>query len=414
MTVVTSKISPVTIGQGRNKETIYTATRTTKLADGTYDVELLQYSDAKGAGGRVIAERESVNNWNFNSNASKKVKRNEGRLNRASKNQMESMRGDFVKKSQETEEYNRAQGNPNKAKNPPGTGDNTNPANVPATPSRPSARESFGEGIVYPLGLGNSKQDIITFNMLKYEPKKFQGLGFSERNSLRNSIGSVILPVPGGIQDANSVNWGSSDMNPLEIALASMSLGFINEGGSGLVEASKNVGQGVKAGAGDAKTAIAAMFASQATGARDLLTRTTGAIINPNMELLFKGPQLRPFTFTFKMSARSQDEAKNIIKIIRFFKQGMAPIQTASNIFLKSPHTFRIQYKLRGETDHPYIGKIKECALQSCGVQYTPEGTYATYHDGVMASYQMTLTFSELEPVFNNDYEDDNDQSIGF
>ena len=30
MTVVTSKISPVVIGQGRNKETIYTATRTTK------------------------------------------------------------------------------------------------------------------------------------------------------------------------------------------------------------------------------------------------------------------------------------------------------------------------------------------------------------------------------------------------
>jgi len=414
MTVVTSKISPVTIGQGRNKETIYTATRTTKLADGTYDVEMLQYSDAKGAGGRVIAEREGVNNWNFNSNASGKVKQNQGRLNQASKNQMESMRGDFVTKSQETEEYNRAQGNPNKAKNPPGTGDNTNPANVPATPSRPSARESFGEGIVYPLGLGNSKQDIITFNMLKYEPKKFQGLGFSERNSLRNSIGSVILPVPGGIQDANSVNWGSSDMNPLEIALASVSLGFINEGESGLVEASKNVGQGLKAGSGDVKTALAAMFASQATGARDLLTRTTGAIINPNMELLFKGPQLRPFTFTFKMSARSQDEAKNIIKIIRFFKQGMAPIQSASNIFLKSPHTFRIQYKLRGETDHPYIGKIKECALQSCGVQYTPEGTYATYHDGVMASYQMTLTFSELEPVFNNDYEDDNDQSIGF
>ena len=414
MTVVTSKISPVTIGSGRNKETIYTATRTTKLADGTYDVEMLQYSDAKGAGGRVIAERDGVNNWNFNSNASGKVKQNQGRLNQASKNQMESMRGDFVTKSQETEEYNRAQGNPNKAKNPPGTGDNTNPANVPATPSRPSARESFGEGIVYPLGLGNSKQDIITFNMLKYEPKKFQGLGFSERNSLRNSIGSVILPVPGGIQDANSVNWGSSDMNPLEIALASMSLGFINEGESGLVEASKNVGQGLKAGSGDVKTALAAMFASQATGARDLLTRTTGAIINPNMELLFKGPQLRPFTFTFKMSARSQDEAKNIIKIIRFFKQGMAPIQSASNIFLKSPHTFRIQYKLRGETDHPYIGKIKECALQSCGVQYTPEGTYATYHDGVMASYQMTLTFSELEPVFNNDYEDDNDQSIGF
>ena len=117
MTVVTSKISPVSIGQGRNRETIYTATRTTKLADGTYSVEMLQYSDAKGASGKVIAERESVNNWDFKDGVSNKIKQNEGRLNEASKTQMESMRGDFVTKSQEAEEYNRAQGEPNKATN---------------------------------------------------------------------------------------------------------------------------------------------------------------------------------------------------------------------------------------------------------------------------------------------------------
>ena len=83
MTVVTSKISPVTIGTGRSKETIYTATRTTQLADGTYHVDMLQYSDAKGAGGRVIAERDGVNNWKFNNNATGKVKQNQGRLNQA-------------------------------------------------------------------------------------------------------------------------------------------------------------------------------------------------------------------------------------------------------------------------------------------------------------------------------------------
>ena len=105
MTVVTSKPSPVQIGQGRNKETIYTATRTTKLADGTYSVEMLQYSNAKGQGGKVIAERDSVNEWTFKDGVSKKIKQNEGRLNEASKNQMESMRGDFVTKSQEAEEY---------------------------------------------------------------------------------------------------------------------------------------------------------------------------------------------------------------------------------------------------------------------------------------------------------------------
>ena len=107
MTVVTSKISPVVIGQGRSKETIYTATKTTKLPNGTYRVDMLQYSNAQGQDGRIIAERESVNKWSFNDQASAKVKTYQGRLNEASKNQMESMRGDFVKKSQEAEEYNK-------------------------------------------------------------------------------------------------------------------------------------------------------------------------------------------------------------------------------------------------------------------------------------------------------------------
>jgi hypothetical protein len=38
-----------------------------------------------------------------------------------------------------------------------------------------------------------------------------------------------------------------------------------------------------------------------------LLSRTEGAILNPNLELLFEAPTLRPFTFTFKLASRSED-----------------------------------------------------------------------------------------------------------
>tara|TARA_B100001142_G_scaffold66053_1_gene65699 strand:- start:6196 stop:7458 length:1263 start_codon:yes stop_codon:yes gene_type:complete len=420
MTVVTSKPSPVVIGQARNKETIYTATKTTKLADGTYKVEMLQYSDAKGEDGKVIATRDSVNEWTFNDNASGKVKQNESRLNNASKNQMESMRGQFVKKSQDAKEYNKAQGQPNKANTPPETGDNSNPSLEQTKKSKP-ARNKFGKNIVYPLGLGNSKQDIIMFSMLKYEPKNITSssgqFGFGDRDSNRTPIGSVVLPIPSNIQDTNSVQWGSSTMNPLEIAAGIAALKAISGDMEGVKGTVKNTLGAVQGNKGEIKTAIAGLMAGAAIGkGSDLLSRTVGAVINPNMELLFKGPQLRPFTFSFKLSPRSKKEAENVIRIIRFFKQGMSPIKSNSNLFLKSPHTFKIQYKLRGADgeDHPYIGKIKECGLQSCNVQYTPEGSYATYYDGTMASYQMSLTFSELEPVFNNDYEDDNDQSLGF
>ena len=51
-------------------------------------------------------------------------------------------------------------------------------------------------------------------------------------------------------------------------------------------------------------------------------------------------------------------------------------------------------------------------------VQYTPDGQYSTFYDGAITSYQMQLSFKELEPVFDSDYDDlDNsneNQLIGY
>ena len=133
------------------------------------------------------------------------------------------------------------------------------------------------------------------------------------------------------------------------------------------------------------------------------------------MELLFKGPTLRPFSFKFQLAPRGQTEADNIIQIIRFFKQGGAPIRSKSNLFLKSPHVFRITYIHRGEQGelHKKLNAFKTCALQGFGVNYTPTGNYATYQDGTMVAYDISMSFTEITPVFNDDYDLD-DSFIGF
>ena len=428
MTVVTSKISPVVIGQGRNKETIYTATRTTKMADGTYHVDMLQYSNAQGQGGRVIAERDGVNNWNFNSQASTKVKQNEGRLNSASKNQMESMRGDFVTKSQEAEAYNAAQGNRNKA-----TNDNDGAETKPAAPKAGEA-EASSEGtrtefptIIHPADLGASKQDVVRFDMHEYVPGELsgsdiggglQGFGFnSGSNNLGPSIGSVTLPIPSGITDQNKADWGSNSMTALDIAKADIAKTAIFDGLQSGAEKFLDYIEKAKSNSGAVASAVGTALAASAAGvdAQALLARTTGMVMNPNMELLFKGPTLRPFSFKFRLTPRGQTEAENIIKIIRFFKQGSAPIRSQSNLFLKSPHVFKITYIHRGEKGelHKKLNAFKTCALQGFGVNYTPTGNYATYQDGTMVAYDVSMSFTEITPVFNDDYDKD-DTFIGF
>jgi hypothetical protein len=276
--------------------------------------------------------------------------------------------------------------------------------------------DSFGH-FVYPEGIRNSKQDVIKFTMLEYKPSGVgatQSAGKSNRGSTaggnfkeRTILGTVVLPIPNNISDTNSMDWGSNSMNALEAGLAAAAFTGITGGiGKGV----ETLGAGFQAGAEDpaTKRAFGAAFAGAAVGGNSaaILSRADGTVINPNLELLFNGPQLRPFNFTFKLAAREKRESEQIIKILNFFKRGSSAIKTESNLFLKAPHTFSIQYLHMGQggEDHPFIGRIKECALQSITTSYTPEGQYATFNDGEMVSYQITMQFSELEPIFNSDY----------
>lgn len=280
-----------------------------------------------------------------------------------------------------------------------------------------NTRNSFpGAGgstpLVFPEAIRTTEQDILQFNMMKYRPKSLnqseKQFGFVKDRPAGDIIGSAILPIPSGIRDDQQVQWGGDSMDALQIELARIALAGIEDLGAG-VDAATEAAQRVATNAGETGTALANALAGMASGSNNLLTRTTGQVLNPNMELLFGGPNLRNFGFSFFLSPRSKEEAKTVIKMIRFFKQGMAPIRTKSNLFLKSPHTFQLAYKLRGgrgrgEKTHPYLNKFKECALQGFGVQYTPTGNYSTFSDGVMMQYQINMAFSELEPIYNDDY----------
>lgn len=318
------------------------------------------------------------------------------------------------------------------------SGDSSRPVSadtVSNTATQVSGTKTTGFGsLIYPENLGSLKQDVIKFTMMEYKPSGLgKGKGVSGGSDIlqigggrgsdkewskgRSISGTVVLPIPNGISDTNSVDWGEDSMNALQAAAAAAAMTGITEGlGSMFNALGDTFSQTMQQDGENVKKLTTSAFAAAAVGGdtAKLLSRAEGVVVNPNMELLFNGPQLRPFNFTFKMSARNNREAQSIIKIINFFKRGMSPIKTESNLFLKSPNTFKIQYLHLGQNgkDHPYIGRIKECGLQNVTVNYTPDGQYATYQDGVMVSYEMTLQFKELEPIFNSDY--DGLEGIGY
>ena len=217
------------------------------------------------------------------------------------------------------------------------------------------------------------------------------------------------------LKDNNKTDWGDSKMNAGQIAAANIALSTLEEG----VQEGLGIAGNVLDQAGEPmKDALKQFFVGQATGVKGILARTAGAAINPNMELIFKGPQLRSFGFTYRLSARENKETAEIKKIIRMFKQSMAPQTTEQNLFLKAPNTYRLEYLTAGQgRSHSYLPKIKECALLGFDVNYTPDGSYMTYEDSSMVAYEITFSFQELDPIYNADYtnlDGDSDSSIGY
>ena len=139
-----------------------------------------------------------------------------------------------------------------------------------------------------------------------------------------------------------------------------------------------------------------------------LFQRANGEIINPHMELLFGGPTLRNFRFSFRLAPRNEREAEQVRLIIRAFKRNMAPqaqggVSGSGNFFLRAPNVFKLRYR-SGRKNHPFLNKFKQCFLTNCAVNYTGEGVYATYDDATPISMQLDLTFKEINPIYFEDY----------
>ena len=293
-------------------------------------------------------------------------------------------------------------------------------------------------------------QDFIKIKQWKYQPPGKDiitggqgsvaiGLaeGYKRKTARKQQLGFVRLPVPNQIQDSNNVSWGPDQISNITAAVAAGVLPLVNSDNiNKLIEKPGDVMQAIGKNAGPKAKEFwtnlsAAMKTPQAgagiqgilgskilnmagldVSAESILARGMGVIPNNNMELLFNAPTLREFQFNWKMSPRSESEAKQVNKIIKFFKAGMA-VKKQSNVgsgsggasyFLGTPNIFDVQFLTTGNEQIDGLMRIKECACTGCAVNYTPESNWAAYEEGQPVSVIMTLKFSELEPIYDIDY----------
>ena len=155
----------------------------------------------------------------------------------------------------------------------------------------------------------------------------------------------------------------------------------------------------------NAKALMAADMIPGFQGIKELSEMRSGVILAERMELAFKGIDKRTFQYEFKMSPKSEAEAKEIRSIINAFKLNMLPEFEGSDQHgrrLIVPNTFDIEYMWNGAQNN-FLHKISTCVLESMNVSYG--GDKFKTHAGINGDGSppidttLSLTFKELELI---------------
>ena len=241
-------------------------------------------------------------------------------------------------------------------------------------------------------------------------------------------FGTVFLPMP-KVVDTNGAEWGKSELNILGLAAASLGqdlgkLGLDQESRDELERAKSIIGAGDRtsklkdiggAFAGQFYASAVARATGQNVTTDQLLARSSGRVLNPNAEMLFGGPVLRDFNFDFTMISRSPEEGKEIRKIIKFFKEGMAP-KFNNSTFLTTPDIFILKYKRSEDGEINTVNRFNPggLALRTIAVDYAPNGYWSAYQDSQPVAIKMSLNFAELRPIYQEDQFNTPEDSVGY
>lgn len=127
--------------------------------------------------------------------------------------------------------------------------------------------------------------------------------------------------------------------------------------------------------------------------------------LNPGIEVVYITTPLRTFNFIFLFAPKSEQESfhlENIIKTIRFHS---APELNSSKtgayfgLTWIPPAEFDIQFFNKG-VENRHMPRINTCVLDRISLDYNPiGGYYSTFTNGYPVAVQMTLSFTELEPI---------------
>lgn len=208
--------------------------------------------------------------------------------------------------------------------------------------------------------------------------------------SKRRTVATIALHVPNQLSVRYSTSWSDEETANLSMA---------EQGIEEILGAFKNKSRTAVEGAiSTGGEAVQAMALSKGAGAVSggALSAKLGIAANPKKEQVFRGLDFRTFTFDYQFFPRTAKEAEQVLEIIHQFKYHMHPEFKSEHHFVWIyPSEFDIVYFNNGK-ENLNLHRHTSCVLESMNVNYTPNGSFTTFDNGMPTQINVSMQFKEL------------------
>lgn len=199
---------------------------------------------------------------------------------------------------------------------------------------------------------------------------------------------AIALHVPNQLNIRYSVDWQTEETLAATMAMSSareIQNAIVAPGATQLKEAGDTAGQ-ILQNITLAKTPII----------NSALSAQSGLAANPKKEQIFKNVNFREFVMDYTFSPRNETEAANVLNIIRKFKFHMHPEYKESGSFVfVYPSEFDIFYYHKNK-ENLNLHRHTSCVLKDMSINYTPNGNFNTFANGMPTQINVQLSFVEI------------------
>ena len=221
----------------------------------------------------------------------------------------------------------------------------------------------------------------------------------------------ITLYFPPNVANVDAVSYSNANLGPSGATAlaasrnASTLLGSVTKG---ITEGAADLFNLLK---GDVLTQEAAQVAATRAfnklpsgGIQNFTRVALQKIINPNTRSMFEGPNIRKFTFVFKLIATSSKEATEIQDIVKKFRSEMYPEAIEIGglpIGYNFPKMFKIQY-LYNNVRNTKLPQPLMCYLENATTTYN-SSSMVFHADGQPTEVDLSLTFTEFRALTKQD-----------